>query len=79
MRLHMMCPDAMCRRAPVSISKGIAIKPRVMIRQHTEIDLVRLKPAPPTEGPTLAGPLRRSVNGSALASGNNTAARTYGG
>jgi hypothetical protein len=27
----MMCPDAMCRRAPVSISKGIAIKPRVMI------------------------------------------------
>jgi hypothetical protein len=22
MRVHMMCPDAICRRAPVSISKG---------------------------------------------------------
>jgi hypothetical protein len=48
MRLHMMCPDATCRRAPVSISNGVAIKPRVMIRQHTEIDLVRLKPDPTT-------------------------------
>jgi len=92
MRLHMMCPDAMCRRAPVSISKGIAIKTRVMIRQHTEIDLVRLKPDPTvtmdvahrpmaaiTVGAGFSRPFAPAVIGSALASVHNTAARTYGG
>jgi len=42
----MMCPDTMCRRGPVSISNAMTIKCARDDRQHTEIDLVRLKPHP---------------------------------
>src|SRR4029450_3528604 len=83
--LHMVCPDTMCRHAPVSISNGMTIKFARDDCQHVEIDLVRLKPDPTSastgpaearphcgtsEGPASAGP-----SGSVLATVKNTAAR----
>jgi hypothetical protein len=45
----MMCPDSMRRRGPVSISNEMTIKCARDDRQHTEIDVVRLKPDPTVE------------------------------
>ena len=64
MRLHMMCPDARCR--PGALSKGITIEFARDDCQHTEIDLVRLKPGPRD------GRRRRTC-----ISKENTAARMY--